>query len=272
MLIDRTHRGWILATGALAVAAVALYVAAYRATPGGLTGGDPVGLLYGIAGSALMAFAGALSLHRRVPSWWWIGRRQTWLRGHVWLGLLSGVLILCHSAGRFGGPLEQFLMAVTLLVLGTGVLGLGLQFALPRLMTVRVTAEAPYDQIPHLCEALRRQCDKAVAEGAKGRLEGFYNDEVRPFLAARYGRESPLAHPLRAEALFDEMHRLIGRGADEPPEPLLRLLKVACEERRELGEQERLQFWLHSWLLVHVPLSAVLLVLGLVHAVMSLYY
>ena len=69
-------------------------------------------MAYGLAGSALMAFAGGLSLLRRVPSWWWVGARQTWLRGHVWLGLLSGPLLLCHSAGRLGGPLELALMAV----------------------------------------------------------------------------------------------------------------------------------------------------------------
>ena len=45
-----------------------------------------------------------------------------------------------------------------------------------------------------------------------------------------------------------------------------------CEERRLLREQERMHFWLHSWLLVHVPLSAALLVLGAAHVVMSLYY
>jgi len=44
------------------------------------------------------------------------------------------------------------------------------------------------------------------------------------------------------------------------------------EERRQLVDQERAHFWLHSWLLLHVPLSAALLVLGVAHAVWSLYY
>ncbi len=59
---------------------------ALPATPGGLTGGSLVGLWYGIIGSALMIYAGLLSLLRRVPSWWWIGSRKVWLRGHIWLG------------------------------------------------------------------------------------------------------------------------------------------------------------------------------------------
>ena len=42
-------------------------------------------------------------------------------------------------------------------------------------------------------------------------------------------------------------------------------------ERRLLLEQERIYHWLHGWLLLHIPLSAALLVLGLAHVFMSLF-
>jgi len=34
--------------------------------------------------------------------------------------------------------------------------------------------------------------------------------------------------------------------------------------------QERLHQWLHGWLLLHVPVSLALILLGAVHAVMAL--
>ena len=80
-----------------------------------------------------MVYAGLLSAMRNVPSWWWIGPRQTWMRGHIWLGLLSGVLILCHSGYRWGGPLEIALWVVLIAMLMTGIYGLVLQQVLPRL-------------------------------------------------------------------------------------------------------------------------------------------
>ena len=49
-------------------------------------------------------------------------------------------------------------------------------------------------------------------------------------------------------------------------------LATLCEERRVLAEQERIHFWLHSWLILHVPLSVALLVLGVAHVVTALYY
>ena len=53
---------------------------------------ESAGLWFGSAGSLLMIYAGLLAAHRKVPSWWFLGARKTWLRGHVWLGLLSVVL------------------------------------------------------------------------------------------------------------------------------------------------------------------------------------
>jgi hypothetical protein len=49
-------------------------------------------------------------------------------------------------------------------------------------------------------------------------------------------------------------------------------LENICEEEHQLRRQIRIYVWLHGWLLVHVPLSMALLVLGAVHAVMALRY
>jgi hypothetical protein len=278
LLIDSGHRKWFAATAVLALAALGVYAWVSWSTPGGLSGGSLVGMWYGLAGAALMVYAGLLSLLRRVPSWWWVGSRKLWLKGHIWLGLLSGVLILCHSGFRWGGPLERVLWVVVILTLATGVTGLVLQQILPHVLTTRIAAEAPYEQIPHLCAVLRRKADALVdrvkadaklSEEQKARLDEFYTAEVRPFLAPRFTRSSPLAHPLQAETVFSRAQAAAGIPAVKET---LAELAAFCDERRQLGEQERLHLWLHGWLLAHVPLSVILLVLGLAHAVMSLYY
>jgi hypothetical protein len=279
LLIDSLHRRWFLATTAVAIVALAVYAACERASPGGLTGGSTVGLWYGAVGSGLMVYAGLLSALRKVPSWWWIGSRQVWMRGHIWLGLLSAIFLLCHSGFRWGGPLERLLWAVTIAVLATGVLGLVLQQVLPRLLLTRVPCEAPYEQVPHLCRVLRQKADalvetvcgppEAAVEGGKAQLRAFYERDVRPFLAPDAPRSSPLFDAFPLEARFAHLGKLPGlEGAGEP----LARLAALCEERRLLGDQERLHFWLHSWLLLHVPLSAALLVLGIAHVATALYY
>jgi hypothetical protein len=278
LLIDSTHKRWCLATVVLGLGAVAFYLWLDRRAPGGLGGGDLPGLGFGLAGFALMLYAAALSLLRRVPSWWWLGARKTWLKGHVWLGLLSGVLILCHSGFRWGGPFEQVLMVLLAATLATGVVGLGFQQVMPALLTARVPCEAPYGQIAQLCAGMRQSADDlivaargdAALEPAVARcLDEFYGHEVRPFLAERYDRFSPLANPARGEAIFARLRALPGFGAAERQ---LAHLQTCCEERRQLGEQARLHRLLHGWLFLHVPLAVALLLLGLAHAVLSLYY
>jgi hypothetical protein len=274
LLIDyTTHKRWIWATAGLAAGAVLLHLALGWDTPGGLTGGMQVGLWYGIAGSALMLFAGALSLHRRLPVRWWLGARRTWLKGHLWLGLLSGVLILCHSGYRWGGPLEVALWVVLIVTVLSGVLGLVLQQVLPRAITTRIQSEAPVEQVPFICDVLRREADALVA-GAKAddstldQLRLLY-EKVRPFLAAEYDRGSLLADPLQAEVLFGRVRALPDSAAVAG---VIDRLEVFCDERRQLGQQARLHRWLHGWLLIHIPVTVVLLVLGVAHAWACLYY
>ena len=284
MLIDRTHTRWAVVTFLLGVAALGLRSWLGWDRPGGLTGGTTAGLWFGVAGSGLMIFAGLLSVHRRLPVRRWLGSRQTWLRAHIWLGSLSAVLIFCHAGPRLGGPLEVALWVVLTITIVSGILGLVVQAIVPRLMTQRVQFEAPYEQIPHLCLRMRQESDDALEEAlAVPALEPSVGDElrslhegVRGFLAESFDRESPLAEPWRAEPLFDRVRRAakLEESADtkNPLFEALDRLERLCVERRQLGEQARMHVWLHVWLLLHIPVTVVLLVLGTIHAVMSVYW
>ncbi|HEX7379424.1 MAG TPA: hypothetical protein VF278_20040 [Pirellulales bacterium] len=151
-----------MATMALFLLATAGYAVYVMRSPGGPRGGSLVGLLFGIAGSALMIFAGLISLRKKVPTWP-IGSAQAWLRGHIWLGLLSVPLILFHAGFRWGGPLEQVLLIVTAVVIISGLIDLGVQQFFPRQMTARVPLETFYAQIPFECRLLQLEGDVAVA-------------------------------------------------------------------------------------------------------------
>jgi hypothetical protein len=289
LLIDSSHKKWALATFALSVAALGSYAWFSHISPNGLSGGSRVGLCYGILSALLMVFAGSLSFLRKVPSWWWIGSRKLWLKGHIWLGLLSGVLGLCHSSFRWGGPLEQALWIVVALTLATGVYGLLMQQLLPHALTTRIQREAPYEQIPHICVVMRRKADALVESiwnidilasqmslrdsqsgiGARVQLRQFYEKQMRPFLDAAAPRQSLLRDSLQAEVAFARLRALPGL-ADARAQ--LDEMESLCEERRQLAAQERLHLWLHSWLLLHIPLSVALLVLGVAHVVSALYY
>jgi hypothetical protein len=308
MLLDGSHRRWILACLALLVVATVGYAVYATCALHGPQGGSWPGLAFGGAGLALMLYAGALGLRRRVPTWR-IGHATTWMKGHLWLGLLSYALILFHSGFHLGGPLTLSLMALFTVVVASGLYGVLLQQYVPRLMLARLPLETVYEQIDSVVRQLRDEADALVAAVAGPRperaapsvgerrgggglrrgtatavghpgaapvpttndgvgMKEIYVAEIRPYLAAEDPYNSRLSAPAVAVALFRHLRTLV------PPalHPTLQELEAICDERRQLAEQKRLHHWLHGWLLVHVPLSMALLLLAVVHAVVSLRY
>lgn len=273
---------WGLTTLALCLLAIGLRVYLRPAETETMSGGGWVGLTYGILGGALILFALSLTLLRFVPSWSFLGRRSVWLKGHIWLGTLSFVLILCHSGLRFGGFFEQVLYLAFFLVVLTGIAGVALQQFLPRWLTQEVPCEVPYEQIPNVCAAMRDNADLEVdvkctspVPATAARIRSWYGDVVRPYLSSDAQptsvRTSLLAEASKTAQMFADMRSLA--GIDATTADLLSRLETYCQERRRLARQQTLHAILHGWLYIHVPLSWAMTVLMLAHALMAgLYY
>jgi hypothetical protein len=278
MRIDRTHRPWVLSTVALAILGTVVYIFYAVETPSGPRGGSALGLTFGIAGYAMMLYAGLLGARKRVPTWR-IGRAQTWMRGHLWIGLLSLLFILFHTGFAFRGPLTLVLMLLFFMVIASGILGAAIQHYVPGFMTSRVPLETIYEEIPHVRAQLREEADQLVAAISQNvlveiehddreRFREVYLHKVRPYLEDPETPDSDLADPLRSGETFQALRRLLAPQMHDALDDL----EGICTEEQQLSRQIRIYRWLHAWLLVHVPLSIALLVLGAVHAVMALRY
>jgi hypothetical protein len=273
--IDHTHRTWLGASLIILGAATAMYVPYAVRAPSGPSGGSVLGLTFGIIGSAFMVFAGLLAARKKVPIWR-LGRAQNWMRGHLWLGLLSLPIIFFHAGFRFGGPLTTVLMVLVIMVVASGVFGALLQHYMPIMMTVEVPSETVFEQIQHVRDQLVAGADEtiAAAESASTRdasvapLADFYRREMRPFLES-HGKKHPLLSSRdRSRSTFEGLRMLLPLGLQDTA----KRLEQICEEERQLRRQSLLHHWLHGWLMLHIPLSFALLLLGVVHAITALRY
>ena len=98
-------------------------------------------------------------------------------------------------------------------------------------------------------------------------LRGFYLSEMRPFLESPK-RGKRLADVAATSSTFAGLRTLLPYAAHA----MLSDLEDICDEARQLARQEALHRWLHGWLLLHIPLSLALILLGAIHAVMALRY
>ena len=98
-------------------------------------------------------------------------------------------------------------------------------------------------------------------------LRQAFSREIGPFLW-KGGRHTQLSEPGRCAMFFRNL-----RAAVEPEvHGAVDVLENYCDQRRQFDRQARLQRWLHGWLLVHLPLSIILMVLMFVHAYVALKY
>jgi hypothetical protein len=314
MRIDRSQRTWAMAFGAIFLFSGVAYFVYARNAISGPRGGSPLGLTFGISGFAFMLFAALLGARKRVPVWR-LGRAQAWMRGHLWLGMLSLPVILFHGGFHFGGTLTFVLMCMLIFTVVSGLFGAALQHYIPRVMTTDVPFETIYDEIGHVRNLLLEEADRAMealcgslgmrrssgeeiqraggytamrptatttkgaavaaateivllSEEESAPLRRFYLNEMRPFLERPAERRLLLYDAARAQIGFSGVRTLLPARAHDTIDDL----QDICEEARQLQKQRRLHHWLHVWLLVHIPISLALIVLGAVHAVMALKY
>lgn len=326
MRMDKTQRGWAFASLTILAICTIVYALYAFESPQGPRGGSAIGLTFGIAGFAFMVFAALIGARKRVPTWR-VGRAQTWMRGHLWLGFLALPLIFFHGGFHFGGTLTRVLMWLLIVTVFSGVFGAALQHYVPRMMTTDVPLETIYDEIGRVRTLLREEADRAmesicgnvglskrsseeglraggftalrtmaasavplrtsaaVSAGASAAvaaapeiillseeestpLRRFYMSEMRPFLERPKQRGQRLGDSAKTNSAFAGLRTLLPAAAHVA----LSDLEDICDEARQLTRQERLHHWLHGWLLLHIPLSLALILLGAVHAVMALRY
>jgi hypothetical protein len=170
-----------------------------------------------------------------------------------------------------------------------------MQQFMPGLMKERMPREMVYDQIPNIrrrilqsAEELREDCTPSdpanvgKAAGAKVSLAGlgvipeedqasaeailgFLNEEAMPYLKARRGHGHRLANPRESENSF----RQLKFNVTPKWLPRVEEMQTWCDERRRTDTQTTLQHWLHGWLLIHVPVSMLLIIITLWHAIVA---
>lgn len=96
----------------------------------------------------------------------------------------------------------------------------------------------------------------------------FLDRSILPYLQAKRGDRMLLGNARFSEDTF----RFVKLRVTPAYRDRVEEIRGWCEERRMLDLQIKLQHWLHGWLFIHAPVSFLLLMLTIWHAVVTLFY
>jgi len=237
-------------------------------------GGSTEGLLYGVVGTALIGILMYLGIRRRSYSSH-TGTLQGWLSAHVYLGLLTLLVIPLHAGFRFGWDVHTLAFVLLVVVVLSGVGGVLLYRILPSRLTTFEARQQPDKIDPQLARLLADM--RALVKDKSNALVDIYRAELaasrqrmpsgwslirgqtRDLLAERSADLAAMAAvvPLEEQATFQVLSQL--------------LLKKAQLELNLL-QQMQLRNALKAWLYVHVPVSIAMVCAVVIHLIIVFWY
>jgi hypothetical protein len=199
-----------------------------------------------------------------------LGKAETWLQIHIYLGFFTVVLFLIHLNFRAPhGWFEITLAWLFALVSASGVVGLFFSRTLPRRLATR-GGEVIFEKIPALRHALKTEAEN-LALGADAKspfIAEFYAKRLAPFFA---GPKNLWLHVFESRrplnALVAELDDL-RRFANDAERGKIEKLSALVRQKDGLDYHRALQLALKLWLFVHIPLTYGLLIFTALHIIL----
>lgn len=199
-----------------------------------------------------------------------LGRSETWLQIHIYLGFFTTLLFLIHLEFHLPhGWFEITLAWLFVLVSGSGFVGLFFSRTLPRRLATR-GGEVIFEKIPGLRHTLRAEAEK-ISLGPEARspvIAEFYVQRLAGFFA---GPKNLWLHFVESRrplnALLAQIDDLL-RFANDADREKIQKLTALVRQKDGLDYHRSLQLALRLWLFVHIPLTYGLMIFTVLHIVL----
>lgn len=242
----------------LAAALTAVCIAAYvidapRTVP---NGGTWLGYTLGTLGALIILWLSLFGIRKRAYTSS-MGTLRGWLSAHVWMGLALVVIGTLHCGFQFGWNIHTLAWALMLLVVLSGIWGVGVYLRNPELLGKRAGGLSLAQRLEALAQL------DAEARQLAGSLDARYAALVES------SAQAPLPHGIAGRLRAPRncptdtaVNALYAASLEGAPRAVRDLYAVQVRRQQQLGhlrEYLRLKAWTELWLLFHVPLSMALL-------------
>ena len=202
------------------------------------------------------------------------GALRYWLLVHTYAGTIAGLMILLHGGSDSGGWLTTLLMWSFDAVILTGLFGIFVYLAAPRMLTRIEGSPLLIDDLKQRRTELQREI-ASVASSISPALSDFIRRRVIPrfisggYLLRQYLQREPLEKMLEAARL--EYKPFTDTLTEAERNGLLKVVEAAATLRR-VDALIYLHQLLKIWLPPHVLSTSLMLALMIVHIIQVVYY
>jgi hypothetical protein len=234
------------------------------------------GLVYGWIGLIAILVLMFLGIRKR---WYFshLGTLQGWTSAHVYLGLLTLLIIPMHAGFQFGWDVHTLAYILLVVVVLSGIVGLIIYLTVPVILTTHGSGMLP-DKLEAEINQIFKEM-KQLAANTPGIFQHLYQEETRRSRERTSQGWRILFTRVDPDAILAQRTRnLHNQLADMPATDQEGFSKFAglilrkTELEAYLVGQMRLKNWLQAWLYVHVPASIAMMAAVAIHLLVVVNY
>src|SRR5215831_5751 len=259
------------------IGAVALLLSySYYAQTAIPSGSTVWGLVYGWIGLIAILVLMFLGIRKR---WYFshLGTLQGWTSAHVYLGLLTLLIIPMHAGFQFGWDVHTLAYVLLVVVVLSGIVGLRIYLTVPVILTLHERGTLPETLEAEINQTLKEM--KQLAADKLGIFQRLYQEEVSRCSELKSQGWRILFTPIDPNAILaqrtHDLHKQLADVSATDQEGFSRFLGLVMrktELEAYLAGQMRLKNELQAWLYVHVPVSIAMVAAVGIHLLAVLYY
>lgn len=219
----------------------------------------------------MMVFLALYNLRKKLP-YPSLGSSAMWLQIHIYVGYLTVFVYVLHAGFALPtGPLDITIAVLFALLIVSGAAGLLLTRAIPRRLSVH-GEEVIFERIPVFRRQLRDRAEELVVDSVRQTeamtLSQFYTDRLADyFQGPRHFWRHVVQSNVPLRRLTGELAS-VERYLDDTERKMAGELNELIEAKNNLDYHHAMQGVLKGWLFVHIPLTYVLMILVILHAVL----
>lgn len=277
-----------------ALALTLMSIGLYLSQRGGLqppNGGTWQGYVLGTAGALLILWLAMLGIRKRSYSSN-SGTVQGWTSAHIYLGSALLIIATLHSAGQLGFNIHSLAYILMCIVIASGMYGVYAYVNYPQAVSANRAGSTRAELFAELFDldkrarelgakspdeinvAVKSAVERTVIGG--GLLAQLTGRDDSSFVQSDPNGSTRTVRNRDQQSAIDFIAERVPRASKVAEAQLIQeLLAVLCRRQailRRISRDIRLRGWTRIWLLVHIPLSAALIVALAIHILTTFIY